>query len=232
MPPSDPHRNCSLHYVGAPMKQARLVVVAVHGRYGKTDDIMKFANQVDEKDVAWIAPQAAGGSWWTESFLAPLSRNEPGLSSALNRLTAITEDLAQQEIGPERIILTGFSQGACLILEHAARYPKPWRGIVAMSGGLIGCAEGDGRPRDELYGYGSKRFDYRGDLAKVPIHMSCHAEDPVIPATRVRHSADVLGRMGAQVALDICVGKMHGVVPSDIQALQKLVDRNLRCRSG
>ena len=134
--PDDPHQDCELHYTRTTFDQARVVVLAMHGRFGVAADILKLADQVNVPDVAWIAPEAAGRSWWPQSFLAPLALNEPGLSSALNRVSAIADQLLERGVKPEQIVLTGFSQGACLVLEHAARHPRPWRGIVSMSGGL------------------------------------------------------------------------------------------------
>ncbi len=219
----DPHRDCELHQTCAPLDRARLVVIAAHGRYGSAADILKIADQIDLPDIAWIAPEARGGSWWGESFLAPLISNEPGLTSALNRLSQVTASLMQQGIGPERIVLTGFSQGACLMLEYAARHPKPWRGVVAMSGGLLGTAEHDTPAREDLLGHVPKRFDYDADLSDLRIHIGCHAEDPVIPATRVRESADTLRDLGAEVTLDLAPGNMHGVLPGDLAALRGML---------
>ncbi|MDA8584699.1 dienelactone hydrolase family protein [Rhodobacteraceae bacterium] len=223
MTTDDPHRDCKLQYASAPLESAKLVVLAAHGRYGSAGDILRVADQVDAQDVAWIAPDAVRGSWLAASFLAPLARNEPGLSSALARFLAVLDDLSGMGIGPERIVLTGFSQGACLILELAARRPCPWHGIVAMSGGLIGSADTDEAPRDTLNGHVPKRFDYDGNLSSVPIHMGAHAEDPLIPIARVRHSADVLRKMGAKVTVDVSPGKMHGILQNDVSTLQKLL---------
>jgi len=223
MSPTDPHRNCELNHACAPLDRARLVVLAAHGRYGAASDILKIAEQVNIPDVAWIAPQAASRSWWRASFLAPLEQNEPGLTSALDLLSAVTDDLAGQGFGPDRIVLTGFSQGSCLMLEFAARNPRPWRGICAMSGGLMGTSEGDDAPCDALNGHAPKRFDYIGTLKGVAVHMSCHTGDPVIPIARVQESSNVLRAMGAVVNLEICPGKMHGVLPGDPAALRTML---------
>lgn len=228
MPPllqnNDSHRDCDLHYAGAPLDRARLVVVAAHGRNGSTKDILKLSGQVDSTDVAWVAPQATNGSWWGESFLAPMSKNEPDLTSALNLVSEIIDDLHRKGFGAESILLTGFSQGACLMLEHVARNPKPLRGVVAMSGGLIGSSEGNGIPCTRLNGFAPKKFNYDSNLTNLPIHMGCHIDDPVIPIARVRHSADVLRGMGAMVNVVSSPRKMHGVLPEDILALAKLLE--------
>ncbi len=219
----DPHKSCALRYAGARWDEARMVVVAAHGRNGVASDILRLASQVDLPDVAWIAPQAAGRSWWPEIFLAPLALNEPGLSSALKRISTIAAGLLARGFTSDQIVLTGFSQGACLMLEHIARHPQPWRGVVAMSGGLLGSGEGDGGPYSALHGHAEKAFTYPGHLARMPVHLGCHEGDPVIPAARVRSSARVLGGMGADVTLEMSPGKMHGIRPDDIAALRRLL---------
>ena len=224
MPLQDPHKSCTIHYAAAPLETARHVVIAVHGRYGTAADILKHQQQVNVQNTAWIAPQAHDRSWWPESFLAPLTANEPGISSALNRITAIADDLEETGIGAERIVLFGFSQGACLLLEHAARHPRPWRGIVAMSGGLLGSAETNEPPRSALLGHSEKRFDYTAALDAVPIQMGCHSGDPVIPLARVRNSAEVLQKLGAQVSLKVRNGNMHAPLQSDLVALRSLLN--------
>lgn len=220
-PQPDLHHNSPLYHVGPPIAQARLVVVAIHGRFGAPDDILKFADPTGEPDVAWLAPKATGGSWLPESFLAPLAENEPNLTSALNRITAITDDLKHKGIPPNRVVLLGFSQGACLVLEHAARFPTPWRAVIAMSGGLLGTDDCDAPPSDALNGYGPKAFDYNGDLTGLPIHIGCHLEDPLIPNERVRQSAKILAKMGAKVSVKTNPGTMHGVLPGDLAALRQ-----------
>lgn len=223
MSPADPHKDCVLHFAGAPLSKSRAVVLAVHGRYGTTADILKLADQVDVADVAWVAPQADGNSWWGNSFLAPLATNEPGLTSSLRRFSVILDELAGKGFGPDDILLTGFSQGACLVLEHVARHPKRWHGIVAMSGGLLGTSDCDSVACDRLNGHSPKAFDYTGDLGGLPIHLGCHQEDPVIPVARVRESKRVLEKLGAHVSLDVENGKMHGIRQSDILALRNML---------
>ncbi len=219
----NPHENCKLHYAGATLNDAEFVVLAVHGRYGVAADILKFVDKIDAKNAAWVAPQAADQSWLSKTFLAPLSDNEAHLTSALDSLAAILKDLFERGFGPEKIVLVGFSQGACLILEYVARFPKQWRGVVAMSGGLIGTAESGDPPRTTLNDHAPKRFQYSGRLADVPIHLGCHEGDPLIPIERVRTTKRVLDEMGAKVTLAVEIGNMHGVLPSDIQAIKDLL---------
>jgi predicted esterase len=174
-----------------------------------------LAEHLAVPDVAVLAPEAAGRSWWPDRFLAPLSANEPGLSSGLSVVEALLGALAAEGFGPERVVLAGFSQGACLAAEAAARLARPFRAVAILSGGLVGTGEAGGPARGDLYGRRAKRFDYSGQLPGVPVLLGCHERDPHIPLARVRESADVLGGMGAAVETMVLPGAGHGVVAEE-----------------
>jgi predicted esterase len=97
----------------------------LHGRGADGSDMLSLAEAFAQPDLAYLAPQAAGRSWYPQSFLSPIPRNEPFLSSALQVLDRL--------LG--RLGIEGFPPG------HALRYG----GLVGMSGGLIGP---EGTPRD------------------------------------------------------------------------------------
>jgi predicted esterase len=109
----------------------------------------------------------------------------------------------------ERIVLLGFSQGACLSLEFAARNARRFGGVVALSGGLIGPP---GTPRD-----------YSGDFAGTPAFLGCSDVDPHIPKERVDESAEVLRRMGAQVTERIYPGMGHTVNEDELDFVRQLL---------
>ena len=117
---------------------ARITAILIHGRGGSAEDILSLASEFRSNDVAYIAPQAAGSAWYPNSFLFPINENEPNLSSALRVIEGLVSALGRQLVAAERIAIVGFSQGACLALEYAARHAQRYRGIVALSGGLIG----------------------------------------------------------------------------------------------
>ncbi|SMD05719.1 alpha/beta hydrolase [Primorskyibacter flagellatus] len=220
-----PHAGQRLVTAGAPLHRARLAVVMLHGRGGEPEDMIGLADHLALPDLAALAPAAAGRSWWPDSFLAPLDANEPGLGSGLSVIAALLEDLAEQGFGPERIALVGFSQGACLAIEAAARLARPFRVVAALSGGLVGTSDADGPPLAELYNRPAKRFDYEGRLDNVPLLLGCHEQDPHIPLVRVRESAKVLGDMGAQVDTIIIPGAGHGIVADEAAWLRKHLNK-------
>lgn len=210
---------------GASIKTARMAVIMLHGRGASARDMTGLADHLAILDIVWWAPQAGGHSWWPQSFLAPLSANEPGLSSGLGAVQTMVDELQSEGFGPERLAILGFSQGACLALEFCARAGLPLAGIAGLSGGLIGTGEGDGEKGEDLYGFAPKRFGYDKRLDGVPVFLGCHAEDPHIPLARVRQSESIFGNLGADVTTQIYPGAGHGVVAEEIAALRGLLNR-------
>jgi predicted esterase len=207
--PTDPHgRQPVLHY-GAPIESARRAAIFIHGRGASAEDILGIAPELGTQDVAYFAPQAFGNTWYPYSFLSPISRNEPGLTSALGVIGGLVEKLAAGGHTPERIVILGFSQGACLALEFAARHAQRFAAVVALSGGLIGPP---GTPRN-----------YPGSLANTPVFLGCSDVDPHIPLERVRESAAVLRRMEAQVDERIYKRMGHTINADELGAVRDLV---------
>ncbi len=205
---------------GAPPARARLAMVMLHGRGGSPDDMLGLAEGLGLVDVTYVAPRAAGQSWWPQSFLAPLAANEPGVSSGLAAVADAVDGLMAAGIGVERIEVMGFSQGACLALEYAARAGRRFRGVAGLSGALLGTAEVEGPPSEALHGHAPKRFDYPGRLDGVPVFIGCHRHDPHIPLLRVEESAAAFERLGAAVTSRIYPGRGHGLVEDEIAHLR------------
>jgi predicted esterase len=160
-------------------------------------------------DVAYIAPAAAGHTWYPESFLAPIERNEPWLTSALGTVERVVGDIERHGISPERIVILGFSQGGCLGLEFAARHARRYAGVVGLSAGLIGPP---GTPRA-----------YGGSLAGTSVFLGCSDIDPHIPLPRVHETTDVFRRLGAVVDERIYPGMGHNVNEDEVDAVRSLI---------
>ena len=224
----DPHARGPVAQGGAPLARARLAMILVHGRGGGARDMLALAERLALPDVACVAPEAAGNSWWPRSFLAPIAANEPWLSSGLAAVGRVAEGLERQGFGRERTVLLGFSQGACLALEYAARSGGAFRAVVGLSGGLVGTADADDGPRrDDLHGHAGKRFDYAASrLDGVPVLLGCHERDPHIPLARVRKTEAVLGALGADVATRIHPGAGHGVLAEELRLVRGLLNRD------
>lgn len=206
---NDPHAGQPVLHAGVAVAEARLAAILVHGRGASADDILGLAHELDTHDVAYLAPQAAGFSWYPYSFLSPLAQNEPGLTSALGVIGTLVARLGEQGVPAERVVLMGFSQGACLSLEFAARHARRYRAVAALSGGLIGPA---GTPRA-----------YPGTFAGTPVLLGCSDIDPHIPLERVRESAEVLRGMGASVDERIYPRMGHTVNRDELDAVAALL---------
>ena len=203
------HEGQPVMATGAALATARAVVIMIHGRGASAESILTLAREFNQPDLAYLAPQAAGGTWYPYSFLEPLERNEPYLSSALNAVGALVDHVIESGTAPELIALLGFSQGACLALEYAARHAQRYAAVVGLSGGLIGA---DDTPRD-----------YAGSLDGTPIFLGCDDHDFHIPKARVDESAVLLTRLGALVDKRLYRGMGHTVNADEIAAVTALL---------
>src|SRR6266487_2015383 len=192
-----PHEGQPLLTAGEPLDRATAAMVMVHGRGAAVEDILALTAEMNQSGFVYLAPQAAQNSWYPNSFLAPIQSNEPGLSSGLAVIASILAQLAEAGISAERTILLGFSQGACLTLEFAARNAQRYGGLIGLSGGLIGPND---TPRD-----------YPGSLAGTPVFLGCSDIDPHIPRQRVEESANVLQRLGGEVTMRLYAGMGHTI---------------------
>jgi predicted esterase len=205
----DPHAGQPVLHAGAALEGARAAVVMLHGRGATAEDILSLRGPLAASGVAFFAPQAAGRTWYPHSFLADLERNEPHLSSALRRVESLVADLERQSLPAERTVLLGFSQGACLACEFAARNARRWGGVVAFTGGLIGPP---GTPRD-----------YPGAFAATPVFLGAGDPDPHVPRERVEETAEVFRRLGADVDVRIYPGLGHAIAQEELEIARRIV---------
>jgi len=206
---SDPHSGQPVLVAGSPLASAKRAVVLVHGRGAGAADILGLAGRFVFPEVAYLAPQAANSVWYPHRFMEPTERNQPWLSSALAVLQRLIGELVEGGIEPDRVLLLGFSQGACLASEYAARNPRRYLGIAALSGGLIGDRlDVDGR---------------HGSLDGTPALFGCSDVDPHIPLARVQASAEVYRRLGAVVSERVYPGMGHTVNEDEIAWVRELL---------
>ncbi len=208
-PHQGPHQGQPVLTAGEPLDKAKAAMIMVHGRGASAEDILSLTPELNQLGFAYLAPQAAGYAWYPNSFLAPIASNEPGLSSGLAVITSLFAKLAEAGISPERTILLGFSQGACLSLEFAARNARRYGGLAGLSGGLIGP---DGTPRD-----------YPGSLDGTPVFLGCSDVDPHVPKERVELSAEVLQRLGGNVTTRLYPRMGHTVNRDEIRQVQDIM---------
>jgi phospholipase/carboxylesterase len=194
---------------GQPLATAAKALILLHGRGSSAADILSLARYLPVANYALLAPQATGHSWYPQSFLAPLVRNEPYLTAALTAVGRAVALAATHGIAAENVYLLGFSQGACLTLEYAARYATRYGGVVAFTGGLIG---------DRVY-----LDHYAGDFAGTPCLLASADPDPHVPAVRVRASMALLTTLGAAVTEQITPGMGHTVTPQELTLASELI---------
>lgn len=224
---SGPHDDPPLLHAGAPLADAPGAVVLVHGRGASAQSILGLAREFDRPDLAYLAPQAAGGAWYPNSFLAPIEANEPHLSSAIAAVMRAVAEAETAGIDRQRIVLGGFSQGACLATEVAARHAGRWGGVFALSGGLIGTGPGPAdAPRLPGMGgsYAEKAFDYDGDFAGTPVFIGCSDVDPHIPLVRVERTAETFRQLGAAVDAEVYPGFGHTVNRDEVEAVRAMLE--------
>jgi predicted esterase len=205
----DPHRAQRVAERGAPLARAKAAMIMLHGRGAGAEDMVALADVLAQPDLAYLAPQAAGHTWYPYPFTAPIERNEPWLTSALGAIDGLLSSLGEAGFPPERVVLLGFSQGACLGLEYAARHTRRYGGVIGLSGGLIGP---DGTPRD-----------YPGSLAGTPVLLGCSDIDPHIPLARVHETTTVLRRLDAIVEERIYPGMGHLINEDEIRFVRGLL---------
>lgn len=195
---------------GSPLPSARGALILLHGRGSSAEDIAGLADALRASDYACFAPSADGGTWYPQRFLAPLAHNEPWLTGALGIVEQSVTEVMAAGVAPERIGLIGFSQGACLALEHTVRAGRRYAFAAGLSGALIGPIDTSRASRD---------------LKRTPVLLGCAESDAHIPRDYVEHSATVLAGMNAAVTKQIYRGASHTVFPQEIAWIDEQLAR-------
>ena len=205
-----PHEGQPLVEVGLPLGRAPVVVIMVHGRNAAPANILDLALRFDRLNLTYLAPAAADRTWYPNSFMADIESNEPGISSGIAVLASLVGKVEATGIRRSGIVLAGFSQGACLVSEFAIRHASPFGGVLVFSGGAIGPP--------------GTRWNYNGSFDGTPVFLGCSDQDAHVPASRVRETADVFARMGANVTLRIYPAMGHLVNDDETDFAQRLLD--------
>jgi predicted esterase len=206
---ADPHAGQPVATRGPAIENANAAVILVHGRNAAPANILTIADALGVDRVVYLAPAAAHNTWYPYSFLTEMAKNEPGLSSGLGVLDTLVTWLEERGVPASKVVLMGFSQGACLASEYAVRHARRYGGVVAFSGGLIGPP-------------GTTR-DYPGSFDGTPVFLGCSDVDPHIPLARVNESEEVFRRMGAEVTKRIYPGMGHLVNEDELAFARTLL---------
>ncbi len=203
------HEGQPVLHTGVSLKQATAAMILLHGRGATAEDILSLSQEFPDPSFAYLAPQAANYTWYPNRFIAPIASNEPYLSSALEVVDHLMNRVVEAGIPRDRIILLGFSQGACLSLEYAVRNPLRYGGVAALSGGLIGAP--------------GTQWDYPGSMEQTPVFLGCSDVDFHIPKERVSESAVVFRNKGADVTERLYPNMGHTVNEDEIAFVQRMM---------
>ncbi len=208
-----PHHSSKILVEGTKLDKAKAVMIMIHGRGATAESILDISQYFIVDDVSYIAPQANEGVWYPFSFLMPTEQNEPGITSGLQKISEIVDHVVASGISEQKIMLLGFSQGACLSLEWTARSSKNIGAVFGLSGGLIG-------PN------GTKR-NYSGTLENTSVFLGCSDVDFHIPKERVIESAEVFKRLNATVTLNLYPNMGHTVNDDEIDNINSIMKKVL-----
>jgi len=206
----DPHKGQPIFVWGATLEEAPGAIILLHGRGGSVDDMRTLMTQIDRPQFTCIAPAAQGRSWYSYSLLEPVQRNAAYLNSALRLLKAAFENSTSARVGADRLVLLGVSQGACVVLEFAARNARRYGAIIGLSGALMGP---EGTPRD-----------YAGQFDGTPVFLGSGDVDPHVPKRRVTETEGVFQKMGAEVTRRIYQGMGHTTNEDEVAAVRAILD--------
>lgn len=205
-----PHQGQPVSKAGVAPEEAAVSIIMVHGRGASAENMLLFAGEFERGDIHYRALQADRHTWYPQSFLAPKEQNQPGISSGLQAIYDEIVRLNEVGISTDKIFILGFSQGACLATEFAARHPTRYGGIIGLSGGLIG-------PEVDPDAYS-------GNFDGTPVFLGCSDNDPHIPAERVHITAEVFEKLGAKVTMKIYPNMRHTVNQDEISHIRQLLD--------
>jgi phospholipase/carboxylesterase len=208
---NDPHKGQPVLYSGAPIDKTDSAMILIHGRGSTADNILALSEELNDNSFCYTAPQAAGNTWYPYSFLAPVEYNEPGLSSGLKVIDDLIKKINDKGIESSKIILLGFSQGACLVLEYACRNAEKFMGVIGLSGGLIGEIVDEKR--------------YSGNFNSTPVFLGCSDIDPHIPKYRVDKTEGIMKNLGAVVTKQFYKGMGHTINEEEIEVIRTIIKK-------
>lgn len=208
-----PHASQPVFSAGTELKEASAAMILLHGRGATAEDILSLSSYLDLPDLAYLAPQAEGYTWYPNRFTFPIEQNEPYLSGALAAVDEVVKKVEERGISTGKIFIGGFSQGACLASEYVIRNPKRYGGLLVFSGGYIGPSNGTRQAS--------------GRLHATPVFIGCSDSDPHIPLQRVHETTALLKAMGAQVTEKIYPDMGHTIIEDEIEAARAIFEKNL-----
>ncbi|MGW4484832.1 alpha/beta hydrolase [Amycolatopsis sp. NPDC004368] len=183
---------------------APVIVLAVHGRGQDPSFMRSLSARFGPVPARFVAPvPSSGDSWYPLPFLSPIAENQPALDRALDVMEASLDGL-----DPSRVVLLGFSQGACLLAHLLLTRLRPVGAAVLLTGGYLGPTPLAPPP-----------FPYNG----MPVLLRSISQDPWVPASRVHETAQLLSAAGAKVDVTIAPGTDHTITAEACSAAAEVI---------
>lgn len=204
----NPHLQQPLLQRGAPLSSDNPVLLGLHGRHQSTDVVIDIFERLQWRDATLFAPTAADQTWYPARFMEPFEHNEPALTFALVALHQRIQALAAQGVGKERLILFGFSQGACLLAQYLVQQPARYRGVAIFTGGVIGPP--------------GSQWKITGSLEGTPTLITTCDSDEWVPFSRVQATITLFHQLGATVTDKVYQGRAHLVCDDEIELVKGL----------
>lgn len=190
------------------LSEGELAVLALHGRGQDPAFMLDIIQQLGWEDKSVVFPAAADQCWYPEGFMAPFHKNKEDLEDALQTLAYHHQKLNEAGFSNDRIIIMGFSQGACLASHYALLNPDKYHALIILTGGFVGDAE--------------KRWDFKGNFQQTPVFITTSEVDEWVPASRTRETAQHFSAMNAHVVLKIYKDRPHEVCKDEIAIIAGL----------
>ena len=206
-----PHESQPVLTSGTRLDSAAAACILVHGRGADPRDMAGLAQAFRKPGFAYLMPAAAGNTWYPFSFLSPREKNQPGIDSGLSVIEGLVKQCLERGIPENRIVIGGFSQGACLSSEFCVRHPRKYGALLAFSGGLIGPP-------------GTSWDDVKADFSGMEVFLGCSDVDPHIPKERVLETEQVYARLGASVVRKLYPGMGHTINADELTEAQRVLD--------
>ncbi|WP_134773041.1 alpha/beta hydrolase [Ornithinimicrobium flavum] len=199
-------------------QDAPVAVLAVHGRTQSPADMHALAERLDVEGLRWHAPAAAGRTWYPYGFMEERPHDDPWLAWSLEAVDAHLGRLAAAGYPPEKVVLLGFSQGACLLAHWALLHPARYAGLVLLTGGYVGTED--------------ETVSFSGSFGGMPALLAGCEADPWVPRTRMAQTEAWLRSLDARLTSLIEPGSEHEVTATAAELTARLLRHTVSATAG
>ena len=203
------HQGLPMLRSGETVAEAQRIVILLHGRGANAESMLSLAEDLSSPGTHFVLPQAARNRWYPETAFGPLQPNEPDLSSALQVIDDLILEMNEKGFPRDRIVLGGFSQGACLAAEFMVRNPDRFGGLFVLSGALIGPPEIIREPR--------------GDLQGTPVFIGGSDLDPWVKKEYFYEAERAFSSLAGDVEIKIYPGMGHVINEDELTRVRDLI---------